>query len=122
MNNFSNGEYLGISQTKNRFPNEYIKILEFNKNFGNIHWGHKLYNYINELASLPTCKCGNPVKFYKFNKGYAKYCSSNCRYHDKELKDKIKQVFINKFGVESPLRSNKNRTSNYARKRFFLYL
>jgi very-short-patch-repair endonuclease len=102
---FLNGGYKGISQIRNKFPNEYNNIIKFNQNFGDIHWGQKLYNYVNNLILLPTCKCGNSVKFYKFNKGYAIYCSSKCRYEDTELKLKIKQSFLAKYGVENPLQS-----------------
>lgn len=106
MNEFPIDEYIGISQTRNNFPEKYEKIIEFNKNFDDIHWGQKLYNYHNNLIELPKCRCGNSVKFYKYNMGYAKYCSGNCRYNDEDLKNKIKKSFLEKYGVENPLQSS----------------
>jgi len=103
---FLNDRYKGISQIRNAFPDEYNRIIEFNKDFNNIHWGQKLYNYVNNLSELPKCVCGHHIKFYKFNMGYAIYCSNKCRYGDGNLKEKIKQSYIKKYGVENPLQSS----------------
>lgn len=100
-------KYWGKNQIKNKFPDEYKKIENFNVNFNGIKWGQKLYNYINDIQSHPICICGNCVKFIKFGKGYNKYCSSKCRYNDENLKNKIKDSFINKYGVDNPLKSEK---------------
>jgi hypothetical protein len=69
--NLLDKKYKGIRQVKNEFPDEYEKIILFNEKFGNLSWGQKLYNYVNNITELPTCICGNPVKFNKYNQGYS---------------------------------------------------
>ena len=102
---FLNDGYKGIGEVRNSFPSE-LKIIEaFNKSYENIGWGQKLFNYVNNVTSLPKCKCGNDVKFYKFGRGYAKYCSIKCMAGDDELKEERKNIFLEKYGVENPLQS-----------------
>jgi len=97
------GKYYGIAQMRDNYYDEYLKVVELNKNFGDISWGQKMYNYVNGLSTLPVCKCGNALKFLKFGRGYYSYCSNECRYKDEELKVKNKQNYFEKHGVENPL-------------------
>lgn len=102
---FLDGGYKGIAQIRNVFPNEVIKIIDFNKNFNNIHWGNMLYNYVNNISSPPKCKCGNELEFLKFNKGYHLYCSNECRYNDEEAINIRKSNYFKKYGCENPMQS-----------------
>jgi len=116
---FLNGGYKGIGRVRNNFPLELEKIEEYNKSYGNINWGQKLYNYVNNVPEQPKCKCGKPLKFYKFGRGYSIYCSLKCKGEDEELKSRIKNTFIMKYGVENPLQSleiRKKREENFERK------
>jgi hypothetical protein len=103
--NYLDGGYKGISQIRTKFPNEVNNIIEFNKNFKITNWGQMLFNYINNISELPKCKCSNLVKFIKFNRGYTMHCSVKCKGSDENIKNRIKQGFLKKYGVENPLQS-----------------
>jgi hypothetical protein len=103
--NFLDGGYKGISQIRTEFPNELNNIIEFNKNFKITNWGQMLFNYLNNISELPKCKCGNLVKFIKFNRGYTTHCSVKCKGSDEDIKNRIKQGYLKKYGVENPLQS-----------------
>lgn len=103
--NFLNGGYKGISQVRSNFPEEYKIIEDHNKNFKDISWGQKLYNYVNNISHPPKCVCGNEVNFHKFGKGYKIYCSTSCMYKDENMKNKKKEAYIKKYGVDNPLKS-----------------
>ena len=105
--NFLDGGYKGISQIRNSFPSEVNNIIEFNKNFKITNWGQMLFNYINNISEPPKCKCGNVVKFIKFNRGYPISCSLKCKGSNEDTKNRIKQSFLKKYGVENPLQSPK---------------
>ena len=93
---------------KEKYPNKYLEILEYNINFNNITWGQKLYNYVNGIHEQPKCikeGCNNDVKFHKASFGYKKYCSSTCMYSDVNYKKKKKEGFIKSLGVDNPLKS-----------------
>jgi flagellar hook protein FlgE len=105
---------------KEKFPNHYEKILIHNINFHNITWGQKLYNYINNINTQPICGkdgCYDNVRFYKFSRGYSTYCSNACKCSDNALKEKIKKTFLNKYGVDNPLKSEEVQNK---RKKMFL--
>jgi len=65
-----------------------------------------LYLYVNNLDKPPVCKiCGNPVSFVNFNHGYKSYCSIQCAGKDSDLKEKIKQINIQKYGCACSLQN-----------------
>jgi len=68
-----------------------------------LKWTEKLYWYYNELTEKPVCVvCGNPVRFINIKEGYKKYCSCKCACNSKEVREKAKQTWIKKYGVENP--------------------
>ena len=78
----------------------------------------RYYCIKNDITELPTCYCGNPVKFltYDSDKRYSKYCSKTCAAKSPERKEKIsnsktkldhdhvnakrRQTMLLKYGVE----------------------
>ena len=73
------------------------------------------------------CKiCGKPTKFINFKKGFQTYCSKDCMYKDKELKNKIqmkiKESNIKKYGVSNHTQKNmthlENLNEDFVRKNF----
>ena len=61
----------------------------------------KLYRLYHNLNEKPKCKCGcgNFTKFYRFNKGYRDFYSYKCIQNYSEIKEKIKNTFINHYGT-----------------------
>lgn len=52
------------------------------------------------------CKtCGNQTNFKNFSSGYYTYCSKSCINKDKQIRDKIKETNLSKYGVENPFQS-----------------
>ena len=115
--NYLNSEYKGISQIRNNFSNELDNITKFNQKFEIVHWGQMLFNYINNISELPKCKCGGAIKFIKYNKGYTRFCSIKCKDSDENVKNKRKETYFKKYGVENPLQSHE--IQEIKKKRFF---
>ena len=83
-------------------------VFEDNKHLSShIRWTHKLTSkeYYDTYLKKPNegiCPiCGNPTKFYKLTKGYAKHCSNKCQIVDIENKEKLKQTMIDKYGASN---------------------
>ena len=57
----------------------------------------------------PVCKvCGNKVKYTNYNnkeKLFREYCSFECKCKSKEVKEKIKQTCLEKYGETTPLKN-----------------
>jgi hypothetical protein len=64
-----------------------------------------LYHFYYNIDNIPTCICGKSLKFISFNKGYTKYCSSRCQMSDTSFKNKMKEYYYYKYGVENPSQS-----------------
>ncbi len=47
------------------------------------------------------CYCGKETNFYNTKVGYLKYCSSKCAINSSEVKDRIIQNNLERYGVES---------------------
>jgi hypothetical protein len=97
--------YHGRGQIRNTSSSLLNEIEVFNNDFIGVPWGQKIYNYLNNISIQPKCSCGKPLKFFKFNKGYSRFCSNDCRYKSDELKEDIKNSYTKRFGVDNPLKS-----------------
>ena len=64
----------------------------------------RIYNGIEEHPKCPTC--GKPLVFKRI---FFKFCSNICVQSYDEIKQKIKQTCLEKYGVNSPLKSEKIR-------------
>ena len=63
----------------------------------NLPFIEKIYWYINNITSHPTCPiCGNLVTFKDSKSGYHRVCSLKCRNADLKTIEKKKQTLINK--------------------------
>jgi hypothetical protein len=64
----------------------------------------RVYCLKNDLTERPCCKnCGTTVTFQgKVTVGYAKYCSTKCANMHDEKKQKTKERFKTKYGIDSP--------------------
>ena len=62
---------------KKNYPEIYdeLESVEFPKEYTFIQ---KLWHFLQDDYTIHRCKCGNPVHFIDFKKGYRQYCSKNC--------------------------------------------
>ena len=69
--------------------------------YNNISIHQRLYHLIHNIPQLKLCKCcdNNSVGFKKFNEGYKKYCSVDCR--KVEVREQVKRTCQIKYGVDS---------------------
>ena len=86
---------------KKNHPDLYYSII--NNTTDDIPFQEKIYLYIHGLKNRPKCpECDEPVKFKNtLKRGYNKYCSIKCLNSSKYHKDKIKDNYQNKYGVDS---------------------
>ena len=96
---------------KKKFPELYDEFLntQFPSEIENLPFKQKLWHFLKEDYCVHTCKiCGNEVSFESNTQlwGYKKYCSGRCANRDKMVRDKIKQTCIEKYGVDSYLKTN----------------
>ena len=62
---------------KKQYPKIYEELekAEFPKEYTFVQ---KLWHFLQDDFTIHKCKCGNPVHFIDFKKGYREYCSRNC--------------------------------------------
>jgi len=66
----------------------------------------KIYIIQNSITEIPKCKmCENRVTFNKFKLIFNTYCSPKCSNADGAVRDKAKQTFIKRYGVDNPQKS-----------------
>ena len=102
------GFYCQEKQFIKKFPDIYDDIcrIDFPEDFS---FSQKLYHYFNndpdlKLGICPVC--GNRCPFYGFNKAYSNWCSAKCRMKDENIKAKIKQTCLEKYGEECFTKTN----------------
>ena len=62
---------------KKNYPEIYdeLESVEFPKEYT---FTQKLWHFLQDDYTIHRCKCGNPVHFIDFKKGYRQYCSKTC--------------------------------------------
>lgn len=62
---------------KKNYPEIYdeLESVEFPKEYTFVQ---KLWHFLQDDYTIHRCKCGNPVHFIDFKKGYRQYCSKTC--------------------------------------------
>jgi hypothetical protein len=64
-------------------------------------------------------ECGKPTNFENFNVGYRLFCSHECAHKSAITKEKVKNTFIERYGVDNPAKSeeikNKTKCTNLER-------
>ena len=67
----------------------------------------KMYWLFNDLKEVPKCKtCGKGTSFIDGRRGYRKFCSCRCAQLDKEVREKLKQTMLKKYGVDNAAKSD----------------
>lgn len=72
---------------------------------GDIKATERLYVYIHKLDSRPLCKTclKNEVKFISFGQGYKQFCSKKCINQNQNIKEKIANTNLEKYGNKCSL-------------------
>lgn len=82
----------------------YNKIIEHTCNF-DIPFKQRFYLYEYKLSNLPTCYCGNVVKFIDMRSGFRDFCSKRCMYDSSKVKESRIKTCLDKWGVNNPSKS-----------------
>ena len=106
MNNFIKkpdnitGKYSREIYIRNNFPEFYNMII--NKYPKDIKWPEKLYWYIHNISSHPTCPiCNKPVKFIDLKHGYHNHCSYKCAHRNNIVRKKYHRTLKERYGDEN---------------------
>lgn len=59
-----------------------------------------LYMFYNNIESVPVCVCGQPVKFHGYKYGFSKFCSPACASNDSEVRSKMIQTIVDRYGED----------------------
>jgi very-short-patch-repair endonuclease len=97
------------SYIKYHYNEFYLKIINYHAEHYDYDFlfNQKLYNYINNVKIIPKCKiCNNNVNWSNSNRKYFIYCSNKCINLDKDIKEKIKNTSLLKYGVTNFSKSN----------------
>ena len=76
----------------------------------------------NDIYAIPKCKlCGKETKYSTKTISYPAYCSAKCSNSDKNKIEKTKKTFIEKYGVDNPMKDSfiKNVSINNSRLKNF---
>jgi very-short-patch-repair endonuclease len=78
---------------------------------GDIKSTERLYLYINKMNSRPICETcrSNTVKFISYIQGYKSFCSRPCINKNKDIRDKIANTNIKKYGNACSLHGETTR-------------
>ena len=103
-----NNKFLGDKQkfivsinNSKKYLNTKKSVIEQTSFLVDPSFSQRIYHVFNG-NTLPICYCGNAVKFFDISKGYNKYCSSKCRHNSVELKNKVKQTNLERYGAKAP--------------------
>lgn len=72
----------------------------FQNDLKEIPWAEIFFALSKNISKRPICEvCGNKSIFLSFGEGYSKYCSTECVSKDSQLKERIKNTNLQKYGV-----------------------
>lgn len=94
-----------------RWPTHYEMFLKFNFNdeLKESPFKVKLWHFLHQINFKPKQSCGAPLVFKNFKIGYTKFCKTNCACMISYTNDARKATSIKKYGVDSPMKLEKNR-------------
>lgn len=89
------------------YKEEYNFIVEYciKNDICDISFKEKVYLCLNNLSSVPACKnpnCENTVKFKNSTIGYSYYCCNKCASSDPDIRKKVENTNIIKYGSKTP--------------------
>ena len=97
------GNLKKIGGFKKHFPELYDEFLKvsFPIEIENLPFKQKLWHFLNDVYTIPTCKiCNNPVSFLtrKGQWGYSTYCSGSCAMKDDIIKQRLDSTKEERYG------------------------
>ena len=96
--------HYGNKNEKENWPDLYEYIQ--NRYSDSLSYSETIYRIKNKIEIRPVCKCcGKSIKYININDGFAQYCSNKCVTKSKEVKEKVKQTNLERYGVENTLQS-----------------
>jgi very-short-patch-repair endonuclease len=87
-----------------RKPNnmDHVKYFLHKRNFDytSVNSAGELFHiFRNKIIKIPTCECGERLKFHYIGDQYTNFCSSSCAAKSKETKVKKQDAIFQKYGV-----------------------
>ena len=109
IENNNSGAKTKESFLKKNYPELYLDIVNYtNNDLINLPFKQKIWHFINKTQNQPKCQnCGNNLKFKKsLTEGYGLYCSILCSNKCEIRKTKIKKTNNDKYGGNAPICSD----------------
>lgn len=108
------GNLKKVGGFKKHFPEFYEDYLNtiFPEDIENLPFKQKLWHFLKDIYIIPVCKmCGNPVNFLtrKGQWGYCTYCSGSCAMKDENIKEKLDNTKISRYGSRTYNNSEKQK-------------
>lgn len=117
-----NGSKTKESFLKKSHPHLYDQIILYTKNLGDIQFKQKVWHYIFNAPTIPTCEnCKKELIFKRtLNEGYGKYCSLTCTNTCEKRIDDIKNTNTQRYGGVAPMSSDiiKEKTKKTNKERY----
>lgn len=91
-----------FSKTLRRLhPDLYAHIMS---NFPGDQPKEKIWNFCHEATSIPSCRCGQPLKFSnQFKTGYNRHCSPKCAQNSEHTRANFQATMLERYGVTNNL-------------------
>ena len=96
--------HYGNKNEKENWPDLYEYIQ--NRYSDSLSYSETIYRIKNKIEIRPLCKCcGKSVKYKDITNGFSQYCSNKCVNSSKDVREKVKQTNLERYGVENTLQS-----------------
>lgn len=113
---FTNKETINSNYLKSTWLEKHPEINDYlvNRYSDSTSYKETLYRILLGIEERPICKmCGKPVRFdasHRWHRNrngwpFMRYCSPKCQASDPEIKDKHIQTYIEKYGVDNPVKN-----------------
>ena len=94
-----------------------IDQFSIENNLSSLPFVEQIFLFSNNQPEVNQCaNCELKVPFRSLSKGYSRFCTSKCANNCKEIREKIKQTSLERYGFESSLRNpeilNKVKATN----------
>src|SRR3970040_2504455 len=74
------------------------RIIEETSFLKNPTISQRIWHILNNSQKVNLCECGNITKFFDLSKGYNQFCSRKCQYKSVNMRNKIEQTNLKRYG------------------------